>query len=149
MPVARPGPTAADPDELEAAFYEALRHGDLERLMSLWADDDAVLCVHPGGPRHVGPAAVRAAFAAVFERGGIPVEIEQVQRLQGPGCELHHLVERITVPGDKGPVTAWVLASNLYLRTPQGWRLAAHHASPGLAEPPRDAGRDLGPATLH
>ena len=29
------------------------------------------------------------------------------------------------------PVFAWVVATNVYLKSSQGWRLVAHHASPG------------------
>jgi hypothetical protein len=29
-----------------------------------------------------------------------------------------------------------VLATNVYVKTPQGWRLAAHHASPAEAQEP-------------
>ena len=38
-------------DEIEAAFYEALQKGDIDRLMACWSDDDEVVCVHPGGHR--------------------------------------------------------------------------------------------------
>ncbi|MES2091576.1 MAG: nuclear transport factor 2 family protein, partial [Pseudomonadota bacterium] len=54
----------ASADDSEATFYEALQQGDLERLMSVWSDDDEIACVHPGGPRVVGGAAIRATFAA-------------------------------------------------------------------------------------
>ena len=37
----------------------------------LWADDDEVFCVHPGGPRVVGPQAIRLAFAGSHSRGAI------------------------------------------------------------------------------
>ena len=30
-----------------------------------------------------------------------------------------------------GPANAWVMATNVYHRTAQGWRMVAHHASPG------------------
>ena len=42
---------------------------------------------------------------------------------------------------------AWVLATNVYLKTAQGWRLVAHHASPAgdLAEPASGEA----PSTLH
>jgi hypothetical protein len=30
--------------------------------------------------------------------------------------------------------TAFVMATNVFLRTPQGWRMVAHHASPGLQQ---------------
>lgn len=148
--MARP-PAAAlvgSPDEVEAQFYEALQRGDIERLMSLWADDDEIVCVHPGGARAIGAAAIRASFEAVFANGGIPVRPEQVHRVAALGCALHHLVERIEVRGEQGTQTAWIVASNLYLKTVQGWRLASHHASPGLGHEPPVLGGEA-PSTLH
>ncbi|HRC38918.1 MAG: nuclear transport factor 2 family protein [Rubrivivax sp.] len=135
-------------DEVEAEFYEALRRGDLERLMALWADDDEIVCVHPGGTRIVGNAAIRASFEAIFANGGIPVRPEQVHRLAAMGSALHHLVERVEVRGEQGPQTAWVTATNLYLKTARGWRLASHHASPALGHEPPVVGGEA-PSTLH
>jgi ketosteroid isomerase-like protein len=135
-------------DEVEAEFYEALRLGDIERLMALWADDDEIVCVHPGGTRIVGGAAIRASFEAIFANGGIPVRPEQVHRLAAMGSALHHLVERVEVRGEQGPQTAWVTATNLYLKTARGWRLASHHASPALGHEPPVVGGEA-PSTLH
>ena len=135
-------------DEVEVEFYEALRRGDLERLMALWADDDEIVCVHPGGTRIVGNAAIRASFEAIFANGGIPVRPEQVHRLAAMGSALHHLVERVEVRGEQGPQTAWVTATNLYLKTARGWRLASHHASPALGHEPPVVGGEA-PSTLH
>ncbi len=126
----------ATPDELEARFYEALQRADLEALMSVWADDDEIVCVHPGGPRVVGPAAIRASFEAIFANGAIPVKPEQVHRLEALSGAVHHLLEGIEVPTDEGTRTAWVMATNVYLQTARGWRLVAHHASPGGLQPP-------------
>jgi hypothetical protein len=51
MPHPKPPPIApSSPDDIEQQFYEALQHGDIEALMAAWADDDDILCVHPGGP---------------------------------------------------------------------------------------------------
>lgn len=137
------------PDELEAEFYEALRHGDIERLMAVWADDDEIVCVHPGGGRAIGPAAIRASFEAIFaSSGGIPIQTEQVHRLQQLGCALHHLVERVAVQGPQGAQQAWVLTTHVYIKTLQGWRLAAHHASPGTTAEITAEGGDA-PSTLH
>lgn len=144
--------TTGSPDELEAEFYAALRHGDIERLMALWADDDEIVCVHPGGGRVIGAAAIRASFEAIFAAGGgIPLQTEQVHRLQQLGCALHHLVERVEVPGPQGAQQAWVLSTNLYVKTVQGWRLASHHASPGMPEalPPSVSGSGESTSTLH
>ena len=50
-------PTAQD---AENAFYEALERADLDGMMAVWAEDEDIVCVHPGGPRVSGPRAVRA-----------------------------------------------------------------------------------------
>ncbi|QHE83848.1 YybH family protein [Hydrogenophaga sp. BPS33] len=125
------------PDDTEAAFYDALQHADLERLMACWSDDDDVVCVHPGGPRLVGHAAIRAAFEALFANGSVQAHAEKVHRLDAGDCRVHSVVERVTVMTDDGVQQAWVVATNVYVKTAQGWRLATHHASPGSrVEPP-------------
>ena len=149
MPREKPPGAAlhASPDDAEAQFYEALQRGDIAQLMAVWADDDEVVCVHPGGGRLVGPAAIRESFEAIFASGAIPVQPEQIHRLQALGCAVHHLVERIAIGGPDNPQQAWVLATNVYVKTAQGWRLAAHHASP--AGPDDIADACDAPSTLH
>ena len=120
-------------DELEAAFYEALQNADLERLMACWADDDEVVCVHPGGPRMVGLGAIRSAFEAMFNNGSIRVRPESVLKVEALGSSVHSVRERIELLTPEGPMDAVVIATNVYLKTPLGWRLVAHHASPGSA----------------
>lgn len=150
MPRTKPPAAAlmASPDDTEAQFYDALQRGDLEQLMAVWADDDEIVCVHPGGPRLVGHAAIRASFEAIFANGPVPIRPEAVRRLHTLGSAVHHLAERVEVQTDEGPQAAWALATNVYVKTAQGWRLVAHHASPGaLGDPPPTAGE--APSTLH
>jgi ketosteroid isomerase-like protein len=148
----RPPSTAGAPagraDDVEAEFYDAMQRGELDRLMAVWADDDEIVCVLPGGARVIGPQAIRAAFESLFAAGGVPVRPEQVHRIHPPGCALHHLVERLDVVTDGGPHTAWVLATNFYIQTPRGWRLASHHASPGSPHTLPAVAADT-PSTLH
>ena len=122
----------ASPDDVEAQFYEALRDGDVDKLMALWSDDDDAVCIHPGGARVIGAGAIRATFEAMFANGGrIAAQPERVRRLQSMDAAVHHLVERIEVTTPDGPRTGFVLATNVYLKTAQGWRMVTHHASPG------------------
>ena len=118
-------------DEVEAAFYEAMQTADIERLMACWSDDDEIVCVHPGGPRVVGPAAIRATFDAIFSNGSIRAWPEQVRRIEALASVVHNVLERVEVLTDNGPAQAYVLATNVYHKTAQGWRMVAHHASPG------------------
>lgn len=120
-----------DADEIEAAFYDALQNGDIEKLMACWADEDEIFCIHPGGPRVVGATAIRATFEAMFANGTIRAWPERVRKTATMGSCVHNVVERVEVLGPKGPQNAWVIATNVYHRTAQGWRLVAHHASPG------------------
>lgn len=121
-------------DETEVSFYEAMQAGDVDRMMRVWADEEDIACVHPGGPRMVGTVAVRAGFEAVFASGPVHVSIEHVRRMESAVCAVHHVTERVTATGPDGPRTAFVMATNVFLRTPQGWRMVAHHASPGMTE---------------
>lgn len=120
-------------DVIEAAFYEALQSGDIEKLMACWADEDEIVCVHPGGPRLVGSGAIRAAFDALFANGTIRAAPHHVRKVESIASAVHNVLERIEVLTATGPATAWVLATNVYHKTAQGWRMVAHHASPGSA----------------
>lgn len=55
----------SSPQDIEQAFYEALEAADLEALMDLWADDEHVVCIHPGGPRVEGYHDVRDSDAII------------------------------------------------------------------------------------
>ncbi|MBK1714300.1 YybH family protein [Rubrivivax gelatinosus] len=141
-------PTVAEtPDEAEAAFYEALAAGDLGRVMALWVDDEDVLCVHPGGGRVVGVAAIRASYEVMLGDGGLPILTEALHRMQRADCAVHHLVERIAVDTARGRSELRVLATNVYLKTALGWRLAAHHAT--QAAPDDRPAPEPVPTTLH
>lgn len=120
------------PDDVEAAFYESLRNGDLDQLMACWADEDDVACIHPGGARLLGAASIRGAFETMFADGGmVPVSAENIRRVDSVASAVHHVLERVDVMTPKGPAQAYVLATNVYHKTAQGWRLVVHHASPG------------------
>ena len=136
------------PDEIETAFYEALRSGDLEKLMACWADEDDIVCIHPGGPRLVGAGAIRAAFDAMFSHGGaIQAKPEHIRRVDSLASAVHSILERVEILSPDGPVQATVLATNVYHKTAQGWRMVVHHTSPGTLGS-ADA-QQHAPQTLH
>ena len=118
-------------DDVEAAFYDALQTGDIEKLMACWADEDEIVCIHPGGPRIVGATAIRATFEAMFSNGSVRAWPERARKTLGAGSAVHNVLEKVEVLGAEGPASAWVIATNVYHKTAQGWRLVAHHASPG------------------
>jgi ketosteroid isomerase-like protein len=135
-------------DDVEAAFYEALQNGDIDKLMDCWADEDDIVCIHPGGPRVVGAIAIRATFEAMFSNGSIRAWPQQARKTQAAAAAVHNVLERVEVLGPEGPAQAWVIATNVYHKTAQGWRMVAHHASPGVPDELPEAG-EAAPSVLH
>ncbi|QJC54932.1 hypothetical protein HC248_00194 [Polaromonas vacuolata] len=133
-------PPVGSADDTETAFYEALQNSDIDKLMGCWADEDDIVCIHPGGGRLIGAAAIRASFEGLFANGSLRLNIEQVRRVESMSASVHSLVERIELLTDEGPRYAYVLATNTYLKTAQGWRITTHHASPGSAQQSFEAG---------
>ncbi len=133
-----PAPVVGSAADVETEFYEALQRGDIDRLMALWSDDDDIACVHPGGPRLVGAPAIRASFDAMFANGSIDARPERVRRLDVHSTAVHSVLERIRILTSEGERFAWVIATNVYVKSAQGWRLVAHHASPGTSAEVQD-----------
>jgi ketosteroid isomerase-like protein len=119
-------PTAQD---AENAFYEALERADLEAMMSVWAEDEEIVCVHPGGPRLTGQDQVRESWRQILAGGaGTRVQASLQAVTSGVMFAVHSVLESFVLEGEAQP--APVIATNVYLRTPAGWRLLVHHASP-------------------
>jgi ketosteroid isomerase-like protein len=131
------------PAEVEAAFYEALNRADVEALMLLWADDDAIVCIHPGGPRLLGHAAIQASFEAIFERGGLQIRPSQLHETHNLMSAVHSVVEGVT---SSAGAPAHLVATNVYLKTPQGWRIVLHHVSVAPGPAPQASGQQ---SSLH
>ena len=145
--LARSVALAGSADDVEASFYEALQTADIELLMSCWADEDSILCIHPGGARLVGVAAIRTAFDELLSNGGVSIQPQQVRKIETANTAVHSVVERIDVMTPQGPQQVWILATNVYHKTGLGWRMVAHHASPGTTQAIEEVG--VQPMLLH
>ena len=135
----------ATADDTEAAFYDALARADIAALMALWAEDEEIVCVHPGAGRVIGPAAIRASWEAIFERGPVHIRPLHLHNTQNTMMAVHNLIEDIVRTSDNTH-ELYVIATNVYLKTPQGWRMVAHHASIATGKPPQEKMRST---TLH
>jgi ketosteroid isomerase-like protein len=125
----------ASAEETEQQFYEALAHADVNAIMACWADEEEVSCIHPGSPLLVGLEAIRASFEAIFNHGPIDVHPEKTRSWHSEGVAVHSVLERVQANTDQGLQTAWVMSTNVYVKTAMGWRMVAHHGSPGGLEP--------------
>lgn len=134
---------ALSPEIAEAAFYAAFESSDLEAMMGLWCDDPTVVCIHPGGERHVGLEEVRESWRRIFAGGRqLRFRVARAVSASTPDLAVHCVIEFIGLHGVRGTVP--VLATNVFRRGPEGWRLWLHHASAHPAPPPPGAQKDSG-----
>jgi ketosteroid isomerase-like protein len=125
------------PDETEAAFYEAISRADIEAVMALWADEEDIVCIHPGAPRLVGHASIRAAWESIFEQGGVHIRPVQLHVTQNMMTSVHNIIEEVHRAASRQQ-DIHILATNVYMKTPVGWRIVTHHASVVPGEAPAD-----------
>ncbi|MCB1961476.1 MAG: nuclear transport factor 2 family protein [Rhodocyclaceae bacterium] len=118
------------PQEVEDAFYEAFARADLDAMMAVWSEDDEVMCVHPGAPRVVGLAAVRDSWQQLFSNGArLEISISHPVESTGTMIAIHSVLEHVQIKGDSD-LHSPIVATNVFMRGPLGWRMVAHHASP-------------------
>ncbi len=148
MPM-KPAPSAnyATPDEAEHAFYEALEQADLPLLMGVWADDEEIVCIHPGGQRLIGHAAVKQAWAEILGNGPVSIRPTRQHTLQSLMGAVHTLVEQVVVETRSGTQVVNCYTTNVFHKGATGWHMVLHHAS----QAPDDLDGDLDdvPDLLH
>jgi ketosteroid isomerase-like protein len=126
--------------DAEDAYYDALEDGDLDALLSVWAETDEVCCLLPMHPLAQGRSAVRDAFARLLARGqGIALSVKHLGWIDA-GEMVIHLVEESPQQRAPGTPPVAVYGTNVYRRGADGWRLVVHQnaptAPPGRPMPP-------------
>ena len=135
------------PQDCEAAFYEALEAADLEAMMEVWAEDEEIVCVHPGWHRLAGYQQIRDNWAQIFRSGErLKFHLSNQVTVQGMMLSVHSLHETVLVTGETKH-RAPVVTTNVYLRTANGWRMVVHHGS--VAPPTARADPEPLPKILH
>lgn len=128
----------ATPQEAEAAFYDAFERRDLASMMEVWADDDRVVCIHPGSVRLQGRAEIEQSWRQIFSADdALQFELSDEQYTQDALLSIHQVCENIAVTGE---FRAAVNATNIYQLVNGSWRMILHHASPQpeAERPPAD-----------
>ncbi|MFG2760614.1 nuclear transport factor 2 family protein [Streptomyces wuyuanensis] len=137
-----------DVENVEAAntaFYEAMERGDFEEVSGLWLDGaeaDDISCVHPGWPVLSGRGEVLRSYALIMANTEyIQFFLTDVRVSVSGDTAVVTCTENILSggpaeeAGELGPLVGQlVVATNVFRRTPDGWRIWSHHGSPVLAE---------------
>jgi len=117
-------------EQANARFYHAFEALDLAEMEKVWAHGDHVKCVHPGWPLLAGWDNVRASWEAIFANTGEirftvgDVQVAVASRLAWVTCTENILSQvrgRVSVTS--------VIATNVFEREADGWKMVLHHAS--------------------
>lgn len=118
------------PEAAEAAFYSAFESRSLDDMMQVWADDAHIACVHPLAAPLNGRAAVAAGWQSMFGAAEqFSVRVELAHEIRESGQVVRIVREYLTIGHETEPRPP-ILATNLYHRDADGWRMVLHHASP-------------------
>jgi len=122
-----------DLGEVEAAnarFYRAFEDLDLAAMDAVWVLGDHAQCIHPGWPLIVGWPAIRTSWETIFANTTeMRFTITDVRVGGGPDVAWLTCTENIlSEVGDRVSVTS-LLATNVFERTREGWKMVLHHAS--------------------
>lgn len=135
------------PEAAEAAFYAAFEARSLDAMMAVWADDEHIACLHPLAAPLDGRAAVAAGWKSLFEAAGrFRMRVDLAHEIRATDQVIRIVREYLTI-GQEAEPRPPILATNVYRREGEGWRMILHHASPlkvGGPPPTRTA-----PTLLH
>ena len=128
----------AEVEAANAAYYAAFEAADLDAMQDLWLDDPETLCVHPGALPVRGTPAINRSWALIMANTAYiqffltDVEVSVLESTASVTCTENVLTAPDGTDTDSfGGAKA--VATNVFVRTEDGWRLWIHHASPVLS----------------
>src|SRR5512139_2785516 len=96
MAKARTPPIYTSPQDASLAFYQAFEAQDLDAMMATWADDEDIVCVHPGGARVVGYDAMRTGWEQIFAGDTkLSFRLEHIVVLETVGLAMQSAIEHV------------------------------------------------------
>jgi ketosteroid isomerase-like protein len=122
--------TAADVGEANARFYRAFETLDIEEMDRVWVHGEHACCVHPGWPLLHGWDAVRTSWQRIFANTGeMRFTLADVNVTVGGDFAWVTCTENILSEVNGRVAVTAILATNLFERGADGWRIVHHHAS--------------------
>lgn len=119
------------------AFYDAIETGDVDLMASLWVDDVATTCVHPGAPPLMGTGTILRSWTVLMAGVGyIQFFLTDVEVTLLPAREPTTAVIVCTenILSDAGSVESFnggrAVATSILVLDAGRWRFFARHASP-------------------
>lgn len=123
-------PLFATPESAESAFYLAFEARNLDAMMAVWARHESIVCIHPLVAPLNGRAAVAAGWRSIFEAAGqFRTQVELAHEIRDADQVIRVVREYLVIGQETAPRPP-ILATNIYRKGADGWRIVLHHASP-------------------
>ncbi|MFO1059544.1 MAG: nuclear transport factor 2 family protein [Dongiaceae bacterium] len=122
------------------AFYRAFAGHDVAAMDRLWAVGVPVSCLHPGWGPLDGREAVMRSWRRILSSAGAPRVACRAPRLMRYG-EVAAVVCFEEIEGQ------YLVATNLFVRQDDGWRMVLHQAGPTAERPGEE--ESPAPGRLH
>lgn len=120
----------ASPEFAEAAFYDAISRGDLKTLMSVWSEEEDVVCVHPTGQKFQGMDEIRNGWQSVLTQN-LKVVMTPLHRWQSVVMAVHLVQESLFVGDDPTPHGP-LYSTNIFMRGAHGWQMVSHQSTAAI-----------------
>ena len=129
--------TYATPPEAEDAFYDALDDGDLNQLLSVWAESDDICCLLPMYPMIQSRQGVADVFTHLFSQGhGVSLAVTHLGWIETDNIAIHQVEETIEDPPADRHTPPPFYGTNIFRKDNTGWRLIVHLNAPTPPPPP-------------
>ena len=113
------------------AFYQAFESLDIAAMDRVWAHQEYVTCIHPGWSIRVGWPAVRDSWVVIFNNTfSMKFHLTELQVQVAADIAWVICTENIASRVGEASQNSRVVATNLYERINDTWKIIHHHGSP-------------------
>ncbi|MCA9471391.1 MAG: nuclear transport factor 2 family protein [Nitrospirales bacterium] len=112
-------------------FYRSFENLDISAMDGIWAHQEYVTCIHPGWSIRVGWPAVRDSWVVIFNNTfSMKFDLTELQVQVAADVAWVICTENITSRVGESDQNSVVVATNLYERIDEEWKIIHHHGSP-------------------
>ena len=125
-------------EEVNSEFYAAFERGDIDAMTRIWLDDPETLCIHPGAEPLRGASSITRSWALIM--ANVPyiqffltdVRVSVHEDVASVTC-----TENVLTADESTDESSFAggraVATNVFVRSGDTWRLWIHHASPVIS----------------
>jgi ketosteroid isomerase-like protein len=111
-------------------FYKAFESLDVTAMDRIWAHQEYITCIHPGWSIRVGWPAVRDSWVVIFNNTfSMEFQLTELQVQVAADVAWVICTENISSRVGDATQNSRVVATNLYERIGDAWKIIHHHGS--------------------